>query len=255
MARIRTVKPEFYRHEELQELEINMPGQYPMMVFSALWGHCDKHGVFEWKPRQLQLDIIPFVWEATGKHLGSTLEALVKHRFIKTLTDGQKMYGFIPSFEDHQRINGKEKQAPSVFPKVEEMQEVDIGEATGKHLGSTREATETTGREGKGIGREQEDIKECVEKTRNARFIPPPIEDVKAYCQERGNSVDPQKWFDHYSSNGWKVGKNKMVDWKAAVRTWEGKENAGSTKRIGNNQQHIQAGRPAHVDFDRSSEW
>ena len=53
------------------------------------------------------------------------------------------------------------------------------------------------------------------------KFKPPTIEEVKAYCLERKNTVDPNKWHDHYTSNGWMVGKNKMKDWKAAVRTWE----------------------------------
>lgn len=52
-------------------------------------------------------------------------------------------------------------------------------------------------------------------------FIPPSIEQVKEYCTERNNSVNPQKWHNHYTSNGWMVGKTKMKDWKAAVRTWE----------------------------------
>ncbi|MGE5631347.1 MAG: hypothetical protein ACM3TR_09660 [Caulobacteraceae bacterium] len=52
-------------------------------------------------------------------------------------------------------------------------------------------------------------------------FIPPTLEEVKAYCLERNNKVDPEKWHDFYSSKGWMVGKNKMKDWKAAVRTWE----------------------------------
>ena len=52
-------------------------------------------------------------------------------------------------------------------------------------------------------------------------FTPPTLEDVTAYCLERKNNVDPQRWLDHYQSNGWRVGKNPMKDWKAAVRTWE----------------------------------
>ena len=53
------------------------------------------------------------------------------------------------------------------------------------------------------------------------KFTPPTLEDVRAYCQERKNNVDPERWLDHYTSNGWKVGRNPMKDWKAAVRTWE----------------------------------
>ena len=53
------------------------------------------------------------------------------------------------------------------------------------------------------------------------KFTPPTLEDVTAYCQERQNNVDPQRWLDYYTANGWRVGKNPMKDWKAAVRTWE----------------------------------
>ena len=56
------------------------------------------------------------------------------------------------------------------------------------------------------------------------RFSPPSLDDVANYCFERNNNVDPQRFVDYYTSNGWMVGKNKMKDWKAAVRTWEQKD-------------------------------
>ena len=59
---------------------------------------------------------------------------------------------------------------------------------------------------------------------RPKRFVPPTVDEVRDYCQERGNMVDPQRFVDYYSSNGWMVGKTKMKDWKAAVRTWEQRE-------------------------------
>ena len=52
-------------------------------------------------------------------------------------------------------------------------------------------------------------------------FKKPTLEEVQAYCQERKNNVDAEKWLDYYTANGWKVGKNSMKDWRAAVRTWE----------------------------------
>lgn len=75
------------------------------------------------------------------------------------------------------------------------------------------------------------DIEEDAPPTRHKRFIPPTVDEVRAYCQERGNSIDPQRFVDHYTSNGWIVGKTKMKDWKAAVRTWEQREKPlGQTK-------------------------
>lgn len=53
------------------------------------------------------------------------------------------------------------------------------------------------------------------------RFKPPTVDEVKAYCIERQNNVDAERFIDYYTANGWKVGKNTMKDWKAAVRTWE----------------------------------
>ncbi len=51
--------------------------------------------------------------------------------------------------------------------------------------------------------------------------IPPTRDEVREYCRERNNNVDPDRFYDYYESNGWMVGKHKMKDWKAAVRTWE----------------------------------
>jgi predicted phage replisome organizer len=53
------------------------------------------------------------------------------------------------------------------------------------------------------------------------RFAPPALDEVKAYCAERKNAVDAEHWYSYYEANGWMVGRNKMKDWKAAVRTWE----------------------------------
>ncbi len=63
------------------------------------------------------------------------------------------------------------------------------------------------------------------------RFKPPKLDDVTAYCNERKNKVPPQAFLDHYQSNGWKVGKNSMKDWKAAVRNWERNEGQFSKKQ------------------------
>ena len=67
-------------------------------------------------------------------------------------------------------------------------------------------------------------------KPKRSQFKPPTLEEVQAYCQERNNNVDAERFIDHYTSNGWMVGKNKMKDWKASVRTWE-RNNAQSPQK------------------------
>lgn len=77
---------------------------------------------------------------------------------------------------------------------------------------------------------EEEEKRKEVKKEKG-RFTPPALDDVAAYCTERGNSIDPQRFIDFYQSKGWKVGSTPMKDWKAAVRNWErNNDDRGSNK-------------------------
>jgi predicted phage replisome organizer len=83
----------------------------------------------------------------------------------------------------------------------------------------------------------EKDIIKSDKPTRK-RFTPPTLEEVQAYCLERNNTVDAERFMNHYTSNGWLVGKNKMKDWKAAVRTWEKSDyNSGRAKTQVKNEQ------------------
>ena len=81
------------------------------------------------------------------------------------------------------------------------------------------------------------DIVIAKEKVKTKRFVRPSIDDIKHYCIERNNFVDVEKFYDYYCSNGWKVGKNPMKDWKASVRTWE--KNSTSEQSKGKVQQSL----------------
>ena len=75
-----------------------------------------------------------------------------------------------------------------------------------------RERTQTN------TDKRREDIKDIMGKK---SFSPPTTDEVRDYCRSRGKGVDPDRWFNHYQAKGWMIGKTKMKDWKAAVRTWE----------------------------------
>ena len=77
-----------------------------------------------------------------------------------------------------------------------------------------------------------------------ATFTPPTLEEIRAYCQDRGNNIDPESFLDFYASKGWMVGRNKMRDWKAAVRTWERRDRERPAMRLtrrGTEQQRKEA--------------
>jgi len=63
-----------------------------------------------------------------------------------------------------------------------------------------------------------------TDSNKKERFKKPSIDQIEGYCKERNNNIDAEAFIDFYESKDWKIGKNKMKDWKAAVRTWERRE-------------------------------
>lgn len=94
------------------------------------------------------------------------------------------------------------------------MKEITVhSEETDIHSEETGVNSETTPRKGKGKKKKE------ISLTRDKET--PTLEEIIAYCRERGNNVNPQGFFDYYTANGWRVGNNPMRDWKAAIRRWE----------------------------------
>lgn len=112
MARIRTIKPVFARHEKLQELEVNHPELRPMLTFCCLWMQCDRAGRFEWRVRQLKLDILPFI----DYDLGGAMDLLEEHGFVQRYEVDGKVYGCVPSWLEHQFPNSRERESKTPPP-------------------------------------------------------------------------------------------------------------------------------------------
>lgn len=130
--RIRTVKPEFFRHERLQDLEAAHPGAYVMLVFQGLWCESDRNGIFLWKPRALRLDILPFL----DYDLPATLALLEAEGFIRRYTHAGQEYGIIPTFTTHQRFSGKEAQEGGKHPLPDKFLQGTSRELPEKHPGT-----------------------------------------------------------------------------------------------------------------------
>lgn len=69
--------------------------------------------------------------------------------------------------------------------------------------------------------KEDNKVNNTLSNKAHASFVPPSVPEVAAYCRERGNRISAEAFVAFYESNGWMVGKNRMKDWKAAIRTWE----------------------------------
>jgi hypothetical protein len=118
--RIRTIKPEFFKHEGLFDLE-RETGLPIRIAFSGLWTCCDREGRFEWRPRWLKSEIIPY----DDVDFSRVLDALATRGFLVKYAIGAQTYGYIPSWKKHQVINNRELD--SLIPAPPE--EVQIQEA------------------------------------------------------------------------------------------------------------------------------
>ena len=103
----------------------------------------------------------------------------------------------------------EKKEIPPTPPIKIKKENIEEQEERGEHIDAALEGTE-----------------------QEKKFIPPTIEEIKNYCEERGNNIDAEAFFDFYNAAGWVYGKNKIPvkDWKSCVRTWERKNNKDVTK-------------------------
>lgn len=144
MARIRTIKPDFFRHEGLFEAE-RETGMPLRVAFAGLWTAADREGRFKWLPRQLQLDALPF----DDVDFSRVLDALLtRGHLVKYEVDG-KVYGAIPSWHQHQVINNRESASELPAPPVQMTRESRVPDASVTPLMHAQ--VEGKGKEGKEI--------------------------------------------------------------------------------------------------------
>lgn len=153
MGRIRTVKPELFKHEELFDLE-QSTGLPIRVAFIGLFTCCDREGRFKWRPRTLKLDVLPH----DSVDFSRVLDALAARGFIRKYVSDSEEFGVIPTFHKHQVINNRETE--SDIPEPEESsyismtstREARVDDATGTRL--VHAQVEGKGKEGKGRGKE-----------------------------------------------------------------------------------------------------
>ena len=137
MARIRSIKPEFFRHEGLQDLELSHPGNHCMLVFAGLWIICDRAGRFQWRPRTLKLDILPFL----DFDMAQTLSLLEGAGFLACYQVDGECYGMIPTWDKHQTAESL-KHERERYPEMDESSRIDP-KGFVKHPGQIKDASHT----------------------------------------------------------------------------------------------------------------
>lgn len=130
----------------------------------------------------------------------------------------------IANWEKHQNIEGMER--------VRELNRLRKQRQREREKLALPES-DVTSRDSHATDKNREEENRLDKKGKDAkrrRFVPPSLDEVAEYVKEKGYHVDPQGFMDHYTANGWKVGRSSMVDWKAAVRNWERRDNPKASK-------------------------
>ena len=175
------------------------------VFFYRLIVNADDYGRLDGRLEMLQAKLFPLRRDITESTISKALNALTAASMVQVYMYDQKPFLQLTAWERHQQVRARKSKFPepdingyqliSNVPVIQSLSE-SLSESNSNDIGQ-------------------------LAPPKPPKFKKPSFDEIASYCCERGNSVDPQRFFDHYESNGWMVGKTTMKDWKAAVRTWE----------------------------------
>ena len=183
------------------------------LLFFYVITRCNNIGVFDISLRMVSFQVGFEVTKEKILNIPSDIEEIKEGVF------------WLPKFCFHQYGELTENCIPhrkyiAELKKLNLLGRVNVGYSKGS---DTLEEKEEEKEEDKDKDKEEE-----ISKIK--RFTKPSLEEIKAYCEQRQNKVNPNKFLNFYESKGWKVGKDPMKDWEACIRTWELKENTQSKR-------------------------
>lgn len=222
MARKRMIDPGIWSSEDFSKLT-----SFSKLVFIGLFSLADDEGRGKANPSYLKSMLFPYEEGIRSADIKKTLQEIASTMSVIFYTHDEKEYYALKSWGRFQTIN---RPSPSDIPAPASdsvsthrgLSEDSVSAHGGLMTKRKEEEKEEKGKEEK--GKEEKGKKSSAGKP-PARFVPPTVEEVAAYCRKRGNGIDPETFVDYYRANGWIQGKGKPIkDWQACVRTWEKRE-------------------------------
>lgn len=232
MSRIRTIKPDFFRHARLYDAERET--QLPLrLAFAGLWTACDREGRFKWRPRELKLDVLPH----DDIDFSRVLDALATRGYIQKYTCEGEIFGCVPSWRRHQFINNRE--AASSIPSPENSMEKVKENQTDPDASATRDArvddacptephakTVLSLREGKGKGRgkSKEGARKSEPGQRGSRLPRPwqPTAELLDWAAAERPDLNLPAEVDSFCAYWWALpgAKACKLDWGLTFQNW-----------------------------------
>ena len=177
------------------------------VTFYRLIVNCDDYGRMDARPPILRARLFPLK-TLTDKQVQSAIESLRSAGMIDLYKVDGRSYLQIRQWARHQQIRSKKSKFPAPDANF---QSDDI---TCNQMISDAPVIQSE-------SESESESESARARKRAAPFTPPTPDEVAAYCRERGNAVDAERFCDFYASKGWMIGNQRMKDWRAAVRTWE----------------------------------
>lgn len=215
----RIIKESICSSEKLAALS-----DFEFRLWVGLITQADDAGRGDARPAIIKGHIFPFRERLSIKDIDAALQELAAKGCVALYKVDGKPYFLFPGWVKHQRV----RDCKPKFPEPPENGALDTFAAD---CGELPQVAADCGYNP--IQSESESNPNPKEGVRAARFTPPTVptvDEVRDYCRERGNTVDAERFVDFYAAKGWMVGKNRMKDWKAAVRTWEKEDGDGKRR-------------------------
>ena len=215
----RIIKESAFESEKIAKLT-----DFQFRLWVGLITQADDNGRGDARPQILKGHLFSLRDRVTVKDIDESLHALAAVSCVTLYTvDGRPYYQF-PGWADHQRV----RNVKSKYPGPEDGILTICGELpqSAASCGELRPESnpiqsESNPNPNTSVRAREQQQTASASASRSKRFTKPALEEVKLYCRERGNSVNPEAFYAHYEANGWMVGNRSMKDWKAAVRYWE----------------------------------
>ena len=171
--------------------------------------YCDQQGVFNMLPDEQAGKLIKHIFAYVNDEDPESDDLLLTIAFESIKTQLKRDLKKYEHYIDKQKENGRKGGRPKTQPFFDETQKTQAFFLKPKKADNVNVNVN-----------DNEIVKENI-KEKAARFSPPTADEVKTYMQEQGMDDLSEKFVNFYEAKGWQIGKNKMKDWKAAVRTWK----------------------------------
>jgi len=188
-------------------------------VFYRLLVNCDDYGRMDARPKILASKLFPLK-DIRAAQIEDALRALTSAELVTLYVVDGKPFLQMNTWDKHQVVRAKKSRYPSPDDADLQADEIICNQVQADDSKCPRNP----------IQYESNPNPNASINARAKSFSPPSLDEVAAYCRERDNGIDPQRFIDYYETRGWMLGKTKMKDWKAAVRTWERGSGKASNK-------------------------